>query len=1165
MTVSRPSGASSIAVDVGARAEMLLAGEHRVLEMIAAGTPLGETLDAVCRLVERVSPEWLASILLVDAEADSVWHGAAPTLPGGYVSAIDGARIGPAYGPCGRAALGHQVVAPDIVADPRWSAEYRGLALEHGLRACWSTPIKASNGKVLGVLEIYLRQPGDPSGQSGTRLEPFAHLAAIVIERAQAMPPDVGGEMLDALRRSEDRYARAMEASGDGYADWIVATDEFYASPRLLEMCGLPPDAKFAGRSDFVARFPIHPEDRDRIVEAVNAHYAGTSARFELDMRVLRRGETRWMHAIFLCSRDPSGALVRVSTAVTDVTDRKIAEDEVRRSKEELQRLMESVSDYLWSAEVATDGSYGYRYYSPVVERITGWPPEHLLESRERWVELLHPLDRPWVDEVFRRLISGATERVDVEYRIVRPDGTVRWVRDSAHGTRVEDGRILLYGVVGDITERKLAEQALRESEARFRALTELSSDWYWEQDENLRFTYLSSQASDLTGYSGESSIGKTRWELANMTPLSCSWREHQAVLAARQPFRDLEMCRVGPDGRIRYLSVSGAPIVDEQGRFKGYQGIGRDITGRKQAEEALRESEARFRSLTELSSDWYWRQDENLRFTYVSGGAFDTGNYPAESTVGRTRWELPNVTPLSFTWVEHQAVLAAHQPFRDLEYRRGGLDGSTHYISISGAPIFDEEGRFKGYQGLGRDITERKRIEEELRSRQEMLDLAQQAARAVAFECRRGGEPAAGSEWPVSWTIRAPAELEGLYGVAPGSFDGTYESWKKLVHPEDWPSVERSLAIAGETGEMSSEYRVVSPGAAPRWVQSKGRLLFDAQGEPERLVGFVLDVTEKHKAEEELRRLEKQLRLAQRLEAMGTLAGGIAHDFNNILGAILGYGEMALRGAPAGSRLRRDLDSIMTAGERGRALVDRVLAFSRSGLGERVAVHIEKVVREALDLLEAKLPEGIRVEARLHAGRAAMLGDPTQVHQVLMNLVTNAVQAMPAGGTLRVSLDAARFAAGRTATIGSVEAGDYVVLTVADTGTGIARDIIERIFDPFFTTKEVGTGTGLGLSLVHGIVTELGGAIDLASVPGQGSEFTVYLPRSGEAVEADEGEAAAMPRGDGQRVLIVDDEEPLARLATETLEELGYVPTGSPRAARRWRPSVPTRSASTR
>jgi CheY-like chemotaxis protein len=221
------------------------------------------------------------------------------------------------------------------------------------------------------------------------------------------------------------------------------------------------------------------------------------------------------------------------------------------------------------------------------------------------------------------------------------------------------------------------------------------------------------------------------------------------------------------------------------------------------------------------------------------------------------------------------------------------------------------------------------------------------------------------------------------------------------------------------------------------------------------------------------------------------------------------------------------------------------VLAFSRSSVGERVAVNVEKVVREALDLLSAKLPEHVTLHAKLHAGPAAMLGDATQVHQVLMNLATNAVQAMPQGGTLRVALDAVRVDAARATTIGNVAPGEYLVLKVADTGSGIAPEILERIFDPFFTTKEVGTGTGLGLSLVHGIVSELGGAVDVASKPGAGATFTVYLPRFGDAAESNADEELAMPRGDGQRVLVVDDEEPLVKLATRTLEELGYAPVG--------------------
>ena len=261
--------------------------------------------------------------------------------------------------------------------------------------------------------------------------------------------------------------------------------------------------------------------------------------------------------------------------------------------------------------------------------------------------------------------------------------------------------------------------------------------------------------------------------------------------------------------------------------------------------------------------------------------------------------------------------------------------------------------------------------------------------------------------------------------------------------------------------------------------------------------------------------RIERQLRQDQRLEALGTLAGGIAHDFNNLLGAILGYGEMALRKARAGSRLRRDIENIMIAGERGHALVERILAFSRSGVGEQVAVHVEEVVRETLTLFAAKLPEHIVIERQLHAGSAAVMGDPTQIHQVLMNLLTNAVQAMPSGGTLRVSIDRIHLQAQRVVATGSIAAREYVAMDVSDSGNGIPAEILEKIFDPFFTTKEVGVGTGLGLSLVHGIVTGLGGAIDVETTVGKGSVFKVYLPLAGEvACQANPGNAWSAGRG---------------------------------------------------
>ena len=298
--------------------------------------------------------------------------------------------------------------------------------------------------------------------------------------------------------------------------------------------------------------------------------------------------------------------------------------------------------------------------------------------------------------------------------------------------------------------------------------------------------------------------------------------------------------------------------------------------------------------------------------------------------------------------------------------------------------------------------------------------------------------------------------------------------------------------------------------------------------------------------------KLESQLRQSQKMEAIGTLAGGIAHNFNNMLGAILGYGELALQHGATDADLKRYLDNVMHAAERAKMLVERILGFSRSGLGDSRPVNIQAVVRETLELLEASLPTGIRIDGTLRAGTAAVMGDPTYLHQVTMNLCTNAVQAMDECGTLEVAVDRVELAEPRTLSRGTVGPGDYVRLTVADTGAGIPPTILERIFDPFFTTKKVGEGTGLGLSVVHGIVADLGGAIDVASDLGRGTRFAVWLPVVGEAAIPALEAYESLPQGHGETLLIVDDERPLVTLAEEIVARLGYEPVGfvSSRAA---------------
>jgi nitrogen-specific signal transduction histidine kinase/CheY-like chemotaxis protein len=315
--------------------------------------------------------------------------------------------------------------------------------------------------------------------------------------------------------------------------------------------------------------------------------------------------------------------------------------------------------------------------------------------------------------------------------------------------------------------------------------------------------------------------------------------------------------------------------------------------------------------------------------------------------------------------------------------------------------------------------------------------------------------------------------------------------------------------------------------------------------GKPLRLVGSAMDVTAQKQAQIEKEQLESQLRQSQKMEAIGTLAGGIAHDFNNILGAIIGYGELAMQESAEQSALRRYLDNVMHATERAKLLVERILGFSRSGLGDREPVNVQSVVLETTELLEASLPKEIRLTCKIEAGNAAVVCDATYLHQVAMNLCTNAIHAMPNGGVLSVNLERAQLSECRTLYRGVLSPGPYVLLAVADTGAGIPAAVLDRIFDPFFTTKEVGAGTGLGLSLVHGIVTDLGGAIDVKSNLGEGTTFEIWLPVSGEIAVAEIEPEQALPHGNGQTIMIVDDEGPLLALAEEIIAQAGYEPVG--------------------
>jgi PAS domain S-box-containing protein len=352
----------------------------------------------------------------------------------------------------------------------------------------------------------------------------------------------------------------------------------------------------------------------------------------------------------------------------------------------------------------------------------------------------------------------------------------------------------------------------------------------------------------------------------------------------------------------------------------------------------------------------------------------------------------------------------------------------------------------------------------------------------------------------------------------------------------------QRFQELIERDGEVRNlEYQVRRRDGTPIWISESARVARGRRGQPIYYEGTIRDITRRKEAEAEAARLGAQLLQAQKMEAIGTLAGGVAHDFNNILGAIIGYTELAQEDVPAGSAAATNLAEVLKAAFRAREHVRQILTFARQTGPERRPVRVAPIVREALSLLRATLPSTIRIERELTAKEDHAIADAAQLHQVLVNLCANAGHAMRAhGGTLHVRLANETLAPGARPAGRSLPPGLYLRLTVSDTGHGIPAEVLPRVFEPFFTTKPVGEGTGLGLSVVHGIVQGHGGAINVESTPGAGTTFTVWLPAAGPAEKRESAHPWKL-NGSGQRVLLVDDEEMLAALFKEWLRRLGY------------------------
>ncbi|MFZ3323300.1 MAG: ATP-binding protein [Usitatibacter sp.] len=400
----------------------------------------------------------------------------------------------------------------------------------------------------------------------------------------------------------------------------------------------------------------------------------------------------------------------------------------------------------------------------------------------------------------------------------------------------------------------------------------------------------------------------------------------------------------------------------------------------------------------------------------------------------------------------------------------------------------------------------------------------------------------------PYDGSVLWDGDTRSVLGLTPDRIS-TARMWMERVHPDDRIRLKglRRMLMSAEIPHIAIEYRFRKDDGEYTMLGVNAYRIGDPSGDnpaSRRIIGFVKDVSEKVRAEEERVRLEAQLKQAEKMQAVGQLAGGIAHDFNNILGAILGYGELAQRRAENDPDMKRYIDTIMGAGNRAKSLVTQILSYSRAEGTERIPVIVGPIAQEVCDLIRGSTPASIEVGFSGAPDDIVVMGDPTRLHQLLMNLCTNAVQAMGEGGKLELSVSTEILELSRKVRSGEVPPGEYVRISVGDSGHGIAPEVIDRIFEPFFTTKPAGRGTGLGLALVHSVVSEHKAFIEVASELGRGTTFTVWIPR----VQVTEGMIEQPPEptaGRGQVILAVDDEVDVLHALEEMLAQLGYEPVG--------------------
>lgn len=765
--------------------------------------------------------------------------------------------------------------------------------------------------------------------------------------------------------------------------------------------------------------------------------------------------------------------------------------------------------------------------------RMFGWSAE---EAAGRTLDqLIHtPEQAAEFAQSLRALAGTGRSLGPVEYSFHRRNGEAAQCLSTLFEVAGPAGQPLFVCMDVDITERKRTEVWLRQSREQFQTLFRSSplAGVLFSVGKAV-FVDVNDRFSELSGFSREEAMGRSGEDLG----LWCDLADRDRLVAALGRHEELHGFEVrlrAKDGRhvdallsAQLIELPDSPVVMVQAV---------DLTERKRAEEALREKDRLLREVIDLVPHFIFAKDSQSRFLFANRAAAAAAGLTPDELVGRSDLDLRRDPGEAAAFVhDDQEVLRGGTAKFIPEERLTDAAGRELVLETFKVPFRLPGTDELALLGVSLDITERRRTEEALRLSQAMISTIINAIPVRVFwkdrDLRYLGCNVAFAH---DAGFAAPADLIGK--------DDYQMGW----HPQAdrYRADDRRILEEGATRLHIEEPMTLANGRTITLLTSKTPLR-NAAGAITGVLGTYLDITERKEAEVARTHLESQLRQAQKMEAIGTLAGGIAHDFNNILGVILSNAQLAALDTAPGHPAAESLTEITHAGQRAKGLVEQILAFSRQQPTHQRIVEAPAIVAEVTRFLKATLPASVELVTAVEPGCPPIVADATQVHQILVNLVTNAWHALgDHAGRISLGLRSLRLPAEAPSAAADLPAGTYVRFTVTDTGSGMEPATLKRIFDPFFTTKPPGQGTGLGLSVVHGIVQQHRGAIQVDSQPGVGSTFTVDLPAATPAtVPAGPAPATATVRQPvaGLRVLALDDEGALLQVSRRLLNRLGH------------------------